>query len=171
MNSDALHRLALDPIAATLPSLGLSPTDLDELNKVWHRMRAWEEFPAAQIQLRRRYPCFVMTVLSFSTAVDCSRFSGLTWDGIVSCEFLGHYKPDPTAYKKTATLLGLKTSEVLMVASHRFDLSAAQEAGMLTAYVHPKLNEPDLPGLPAQANPSFDLDVPNFATLAQRLSP
>lgn len=171
MNADALHRLALDTLADEFSTLGLSHAERDELNTVWHRLRAWEEFPAALVRLRRRYPCVVMTVLSFAIAVDCSRSSGLSWDGIISCEFLGHYKPHAAAYQKTAALLGVNVNQVLMVASHRFDLHAAQAAGMRTAFVHPKLNEPDLPGLSADPTEQFDIDVPDFDTLAKHLSP
>ena len=61
---------------------------------MWHRLNAWPDAPAAIERLRSRYTVVVLTVLSWSIVVDCSKHNGIDWDGILSCEFLGDYKPD-----------------------------------------------------------------------------
>ena len=48
-----------------------------------------------------------VSILSFSLLVDASKAADLHWDAIISCEFLGHYKPDPLAYQKAVELLGI----------------------------------------------------------------
>ena len=135
MNADALHRLALDDVAKDHPSLDLSEADRDELNTVWHRLNIWPDFPQALDALRSRYTVVVLTVLSWSIVVDSSKRHSLSWDGILSCEFLGHYKPDKEAYLAGARTLGVAPEQVMMVAAHPGDLRAAMAAGFSSAYV------------------------------------
>ncbi len=169
MNADRMLRKALDPIAEDCPSLKLSPADRDDLTTIWHRLKAWTDFPPAMARLRRRYRLIVLTVLSFAIVVDCSRFSGITWDGIISCEFLGHNKPDREVYLKGAGLLGLAPEQVMMVAAHPADLMAAKAAGLRTAYVEPKLDEPDIPGMVLASPDEFDVRAKDFTDLADLL--
>ncbi len=169
MNVDEIHSRTLDKIALDFPELEFRSEDLDDLNRAWHKMTAWPEFPDALTRLRERYTAIVLTVLSWSIAVDCSRNAGICWDGVLSCEFLGHYKPDPEVYWSGARLLGLKPEQVMMVASHGADLRAAQKAGLATAYVAPKLAEPEFPGFPEASPDEFDIAVDDFTKLADRL--
>ncbi len=169
MNVDEIHRLALDRMRPDYPELAFSDGDLDALNRVWHRLRAWPDFPDALARLREPYIVIVLTVLSWSIAVDCSRASGIAWDGILSCEFLGRYKPEPEVYRSAARLLGLAPDEVMMVAAHGADLRAAKDAGLRTAYVAPKLAEPDFPGFTEASPDEFDVVAADFADLADQL--
>ena len=171
MNADRMHRRVLDDLAEKYPSLHLSETDRDELNRIWHQLKAWPDFPDALVSLRQHYKAIVLTVLSWSVAVDCSRGAGLCWDGILSCEFLGHYKPHREVYLAGARLLGLQPHQVVMVASHAVDLRAAKTAGLRTAYVQPKCDEPDFPGFTTASPDEFDLCARDFTDLAQRLCP
>jgi len=161
--------LDIDVQVALIP-LGLAAVeDRDELNQVWHQLKAWPEFPAALLRLRQEYKVIVLTVLSWSIAIDCSRCSGISWDGILSCEFLGHYKPESQVYHAGARLLGLEPDQVMMVASHAVDLRGAKAAGLHTAYVDPKSDEPDFLGF-ADADPhEFDIWVSDFTKLADEL--
>ena len=118
MNADQLHRAVLDDVMAKHDSLTLSASERDELNGVWHRLDAWPDAPAAIERLRGRYTVVVLTVLSWAIAVDCSKRSGIGWDGILSCEFLGDYKPDAPAYRAGVRLLGLEPEQTMMVAAH-----------------------------------------------------
>ena len=169
MNVDEIHRLALDEMNPNYPQLAFTSGDLDELNRIWHQMKAWPDFPDAIVRLREKYHVIVLTVLSWSIAVDCSKVSNICWDGILSCEFLGHYKPEPEVYWSGARLLGFERSELMMVASHSADLSAAKAAGLHTAYVAPKLKEPDFPGFTEADLSEFTLAVADFTALADKL--
>jgi 2-haloacid dehalogenase len=135
MNADQLHRQALDDILPGHKSLELAAWERDSLNEVWHRLRAWQDAAAPIESLRRRYKVVVLTVLSWSIAVDSSKAAGISWDGILSCEFLGTYKPEKEAYQTCARLLRLEPAEVMMVAAHPSDLRAAMAAGFKSAYV------------------------------------
>ena len=169
LNADQLHRRVLDEVLEAYPQLQLNLAERDELNTVWHRLRAWPDAPAALEALRSRYTVTVLTVMSWSIAVDCSKHNGIAWDGILSCEFLHHYKPEPEAYRAAARLLNLRPDQVMMCAAHKGDLSAAARAGMPTAYVPVRGergagNDPDL-----SPDPSFTINAADYPDLTRQL--
>lgn len=169
LNADQLHRAVLDPLGEAYPELALTAVDKDALTAVWHDMSAWPDFGPALPRLRTKYTVAVLTVLSWSIAVDCCKRNDLWWDGIMSCEMLGAYKPDPEAYQRGAELLGLRPEEVMMVASHPGDLRAAMAVGFRTAFVLPRHDEP---GGNDDGNPEdFDLTAEDFTVLADKLVP
>jgi len=135
MNADGIHRLTLDEVAPRFSSLALSDLEKDNLTDVWHRLPAWPDANPAIQRLRARYTVAVLTVLSFGIVIDSSKRAGIDWDAIISCEFLQHYKPDVDAYLDGLELLGVEPREAMMVAAHEWDLKAAKEAGLATAYV------------------------------------
>ncbi len=126
----------IDEVLEKHGSLELSSVERDELNQVWHRMNAWPGSVDAIHKLRGDYTTSVLTVLSYAITVDCSKRNGLSWDGILSGEFMDHYKKDPEAYRQGAAFLGRQPGEVMMVAAHTADLMGAKSAGMKTAYIH-----------------------------------
>jgi len=166
-NADELHRAVLDPLADDYPQLGLNDEDKVALTGVWHEMDAWPDFGPALSRLRTRYTVAVLTVLSWSIAVDCSKRNALWWDGILSCEMLGAYKPDAAAYRRGTELLGLKPEEVMMVASHPRDLRAAMAVGFRSAFVLPRHDEP---GGNLDDHPEdFDIVASDFTELADKI--
>ncbi len=99
-NADEIHRLVLDEVLEDHGSIRLTPEERDDLNQVWHRLKTWPDAVEAIHKLRSSYTVVVLTVLSYSIVVDSSKYNNLGWDGILSCEFLAHYKPHPRAYRK-----------------------------------------------------------------------
>jgi 2-haloacid dehalogenase len=169
MNADQLHRRALDDVLAKHTGIELAGWERDALNEVWHRLRAWPDAAAAIEAMRKRYKMVVLTVLSWSIALDCSKAAGITWDGVLSCEFLGVYKPDAEAYRTCTRLLRLEPGEAMMVAAHPSDLRAAMAAGLRSAYVprpgeRGKGNDGDL-----SPQPDFDINARDFPDLARLL--
>ena len=169
MNADELHRMVLDELAEQHPSLEYRARDLDELNQVWHRLYVWPDAPEALRRLRERYTVVVLTVMSTAIAVDSSKHNGVEWDAIISCEFLGHYKPAPEAYQGGLKLLGVEPSEAIMCAAHPGDLRAAMAAGLRSAYV-PRPGESG-EGNDGDISPQADFDVnaTDFTDLADQL--
>jgi 2-haloacid dehalogenase len=100
--------------------------------------------------------------------VDCSKHNGISWDGILSCEFLGHYKPDAEAYHKGVSLLRLEPEQAMMVAAHPGDLSAAIKAGLHSAYVH---REGESAGIFGEVDSEikWDVNTRDFAELESQL--
>jgi 2-haloacid dehalogenase len=172
MNVDAVLPIALERIAPQYPQLELNEVATARLLRAWHSMQAWEDFPPALARLKEKYVVMVLTILSFSIVTDSSKASGITWDGVISCEFLNHYKPEPGAYLEGCALMGFKPEEVCLVAVHPSDLMAAKAAGMGTAYSAPQLNEPDIPGqsLPDLPSPEYyDYYADSFEELAESM--
>lgn len=131
---DALLRV-LDETVAHFGLAALDPAVRQQLWRGWHRLRAWPDFPPALARLRQRLPVVSFTMLPLPLVLEVSRANALTWDAIVSCQMIGVYKPHREAYDTALRWLGLHAEEALMVACHNFDLNAAQDAGMRTAFV------------------------------------
>jgi 2-haloacid dehalogenase len=151
-NSDVLHRLALDHVLPRFPEAFLFERQKDELASVWHVLRAWPDAAEAIEALRSRYTVTVLTVLSWRSVVASSKAAGISWDGILSCEFLPTYKPEKAAYLAAPRLIGCAPHETIMAACHADqDLEPAMRAGLAAAYVdrpleYGKPREPALPG-------------------------
>lgn len=170
-NADRIHRDVLDDVLTKHSTLELSPSERDELNEVWHRLSSWPDAADAIARLRGRYTTIVLTVLSYAIAVDCSKYNGIDWDGILSCEFLGHYKTDAEAYLTALNLLRVEPSEAMMVAAHERDLRGAKAAGLRTAYVHRDGESDVSPGSSSLSNADseFDIAAADFPELADKL--
>lgn len=166
--ADALQLASVRDVAENYAELPLDEGDLERLCAVWHRMNCWEDFPAALTRLRERYKMVVLTVMSFSIIMDSSRHSGIEWDGILSGEFMKHYKTDTEAYLEGAELIRVNPGNIMMVAAHPFDLRASMTAGFRTAFVEPKLNEPA--GFDGKDTADFDIRAVDFTDLADQLT-
>lgn len=132
---DDVHLRALDETVAYFGIPALDAAARQSLWRGWHRLRAWPDFPPALARLRGKLPVVSFTMLPLPLVVDVSRLNGLAWDAIVSCQMIGVYKPHREAYDTALAWLGLRAEDALMVACHNFDLNAAQDAGMRTAFV------------------------------------
>jgi len=168
MNADGMHLRALENLTGKYPLL----TTVDHMSLVkstWHHLNAFAGAPAAINRLRTKYTVVVLTILSWESIVNSSKAAQVQWDGILSCEFLGYYKPSFQAYLRGISLLGLQPAEAMMVAAHEGDLKAAQAAGLHTAYVN--VPEEDIIDevfeQPGTAN--FDVEAQDFETLCQKL--
>ena len=171
MNADQIHRQVLDDVLEKHSGLTLSESERDDLNEVWHRLSSWPDAADAIKRIRERYTIVVLTVLSWSIVVDCSKRNGIDWDGILSCEFLGHYKTDPEAYLAALRLLRLDPSQAMMVAAHKNDLLGAKAVGLHTAYVHREGESDVFPGTSSveSAAAEFDVVAVDFPDLADKL--
>jgi 2-haloacid dehalogenase len=167
---DDVHLATLDETVAHFDLPALAAAERQCLWRAWHRLRAWPDFGPALARLRERLPVVSFTMLPTALVVDVSRRNGLVWDAIVSCQMIGVYKPHAQAYQTAADWLGLETRQLLMVACHNFDLNAAQDAGMRTAFVR----RPDEwgPAGPPDPNPNraYDLVVDGFEELQRAIS-
>ena len=168
MNADGMHLMALENLTEKYPLL----SDIDRpslVKSTWHHLNAFAGAPEAINRLRTKYTVVVLTILSWESIVNSSKAAGVQWDGILSCEFLGYYKPSLQAYQKGVSLLGLQPNEAMMVAAHEGDLTAAQAAGLHTAYI--KVPEKDVIddafGQPDKTN--FDVEAADFDDLCQKL--
>jgi 2-haloacid dehalogenase len=132
---DAIYRQRLDELLVTQRVTGLTMGEVDALARVWWRLSPWPDAVPGLQRLKRRYIVSPLSNASFIGMVELARFAGLPWDCIITAENARCYKPRPEAYRTAISLLGLRPEQVMMVAAHNYDLAAARDEGMATAFV------------------------------------
>lgn len=166
---DDLHRMALEE---TLQEFGIGSFTEEEkleLNLAWHRLDPWPDAVRGLRRLKKRYIIATLSNGNVRLLVDMAKHAGLPWDCIFSAETFRRYKRDAEVYLGAVDMLGLKPSQVMMVAAHQDDLRAAHEVGMRTAFVRRPLEYGDPKKKDLTPDPVFDLVVDDFEHLAERL--
>jgi 2-haloacid dehalogenase len=85
------------------------------------------------------------------------------FDGVISVQEVGVFKPNPQVYRYAARILKAEPCELLMVSSNSFDVAGARASGYRGAYV----NRYDLPY--DETPYRFDLEARDFLDLAGKL--
>ena len=166
---DRLHRMTLEPLLTQFGINGLSETEIDALNRAWHRLRPWPDAVAGLTRLKKKFIIAPLSNGNISLMTNLAKFGGLPWDCVLGAELARHYKPDREVYQSAAEFLDLKPAEVMMVAAHAGDLRAAAETGLKTAFVT-RLQEFGPNGKPdRQAATPVDLSATDFNDLATQL--
>lgn len=132
---DDLHRLILNDL---LPRFGLTHLDasqIEHLNRVWHRLEPWPDAVEGLQRLKRHYTITTLSNGNISLLTNMAKRARLPWDCILSAEVFRAFKPDPATYLGVASIFKLAPEEVMLVAAHQDDLDAAQACGLRTAYV------------------------------------
>ena len=132
---DELHRMILDAI---LPQFGLQDMNEDQrrhLNRVWHRLAPWPDSVQGLTLLKRKFTISTLSNGNIGLLTDMAKNAGLPWDCVLSAEIFRAYKPDPATYLGVAHVFDLAPSQVMLVAAHHEDLSAARACGLRTAYI------------------------------------
>ncbi len=132
---DELHHANLLELLDEFAISGLSDREIEDWNKVWHRLMPWPDSVAGLTRLKRDYILATLSNGNVALLVNMAKRAGLPWDAILGAEVAGHYKPQREAYLKTVEFLGLAPGECLMVAAHNGDLVAAGACGLGSAFV------------------------------------
>jgi 2-haloacid dehalogenase len=165
---DVLHREILDRLLAQYGVAGLSETDKDHLNRVWHRLNPWPDALRGLWRLKQRFIIGTLSNGNMALLVNMAKHGALPWDVILSAELARNYKPDPAVYRLAPSLLGLDAAAVVMVAAHEGDLVAAAKSGLRTAFVSRPLEFG--PGKEPHHDPEgVDFRVRDFIHLADLL--
>ncbi len=166
---DALHRAILDELLQQFGIEGLSETEIEHLNRAWHRLKPWRDARGGLRQLKRQRLIATLSNGNVALLTNMAKSAGLPWDCILSAELFNHYKPDPEVYRGAARLLGLAPSELMMVAAHKDDLFAAKSCGLRTAFVARPLERGPKARIDVAPEPAFDLNAGDFIDLARQL--
>lgn len=164
----SVYRRALD---AVLDERGIAFSDAerDELTAAWRRLKPWPDAVPGLTRLKGGYTLATLSNADVSAVVELSKRAGLPWDAIFAAEMAGVFKPDPAIYRMAATYLGLEPAEIMMVASHKYDIRAAAELGFRTAFVARPLEF----GVDGEADVAysdeFDVNASDFGDLAEQL--
>jgi 2-haloacid dehalogenase len=166
---DDLHRRMLDETLAKFKIAGLSADEKENLNRVWHRLKAWSDSVTGLQRLKSR---FVITTLSngnISLLTNMAKHAGLPWDCVLSAENVQRYKPDPAVYQLAPQLFDIAPEHVMMVAAHEHDLQSAKTHGLRTAYVHRPLEHGPGKATPVPPKHRYDIVAASFLDLAEQL--
>jgi 2-haloacid dehalogenase len=166
---DDLHRMMLDTVLADLNIVGLTESEKHHLNYAWHRLKGWPDAVSGLTRLKKKFIIAPLSNGNIGLMTDMAKYAGLPWDCILGAELVRHYKPDKEVYLSAAQFLGLKVSEVMMVAAHLGDLRAAKALELATAFVPRPLEFG--PGRTGDTTPDGSVDVfaRDFNDLAAQL--
>ncbi len=168
-NFDRLHRLSLDEVLRDLALEAFDGPARDELTRAWERLPPWPDAAPGLVRLGRRFTVATLSNGNRAQQEALVRHAGLPFDRVFSAEDFRHYKPDPEVYLGAVSMLGLRAGEVMMVASHKPDLRAAQAVGMRAAFVERPL-EMGPNGRPDRLpDPYADVEATDFLDLARKL--
>ncbi|ADD42392.1 haloacid dehalogenase type II [Stackebrandtia nassauensis] len=136
---------------------------IGRLATVERRLEPWSDTVAGLELLARQFPIVGLSNASRATLTRLSAKAGLRWHFLLSAQDANSYKPAAEVYRLAVDLAGSAPQRVLKVAAHAWDLRAAQEVGLRTAYV------PRPVGDPPRDSDAFDLHAASLADLAATL--
>ena len=166
---DDLHRENLVELLQEFGIGGLSESEIDHLNRSWHRLDGWPDTVEGLTRLKRNYILATLSNGNVALMVNMAKHAGLPWDAILGAEVAQAYKPSPQAYDRTAAFLGLEPRECMMVAAHNSDLLAARGRGFRTAFVSRPLEHGPNKTRDLRAEHDFDVVADDFIDLAAKL--
>jgi 2-haloacid dehalogenase len=167
---DVLHRESLDELVKLYGLQALAESELDHLNRVWHRLDPWPDTVTGLSALKQRFIIAPLSNGNVALLVNMAKRAGLPWDVVLGAEVARHYKPQPEAYMTAARLLALEPGQCMMVAAHNSDLFAARERGFKTAFVCRPLEHGPSQELDLEAESDWDVVVSSFTELANKLN-
>jgi len=168
-NFDRLHRLSLDQVLRELGAEGFDEAAREELTLSWERLPPWPDAMPGLARLAYRFTVATLSNGNRSQQEALIRFADLPFQRLLSAEDFRHYKPDPEVYLGAASELGLEAHQVMMVATHKSDLRAAQAVGMRAAFVERPLEKGPGGGADLLPDPEADVQATNFLDLADKL--
>ena len=165
---DALHRIILDQVIDDY-GLQVSEADRVQLNAVWHRLDPWPDAVEGLLRLKSGYSICTLSNGNLALLANMAKHAGLPWDLILSAEVFKAYKPDRESYLGVADVYGVSADKVMLVAAHQYDLDAARQCGLKTAYIErPFENGADQPK-EVTADENNDVHARDFNDLADQL--
>jgi len=165
----SVYRDALETVLDVCGITGFSDAEREELTLAWQRLTPWPDVVPGLTRLKSAFTLATLSNADVSAVVNISKRAGLPWDAIFAAEMAGVFKPDPAIYRMAATYLGLDPAEIMMVASHKYDIRAAGGLGFHTAFIARPLEF----GVNGEADVAysdeFDINASDFLDLADQL--
>ena len=165
----AVYRRALDTVLDDSGITGFSDAEREELTLAWQRLRPWPDVVPGLTRLKTAYTLATLSNADVSAVVNISKRAGLPWDAVFAAEMAGVFKPDPAIYRLAARYLGLEPAEIMMVASHKYDIRAAGRLGFATAFVARPLEFGVGGDADVAYSDEFDINASDFLDLAAQL--
>ena len=128
----------------TLRSSNIRFTDstLEELMEPWYSLIPFQDAVKGIRILREHYRIVALSNGNLELLKHLiTNSSEVKFDDIISAETIGAFKPHPSVYSTAAHTLDVEPRQIMMVASHSFDILGARASGYRAAYI----NRYDLP--------------------------
>ena len=166
---DVLHYENLNEVLSEFDINSLDDAMKSHLNRAWHRLMPWADSVEGLCRLKEKYIIATLSNGNVALIINMAKHAGLPWDMVLGAEVVGHYKPQPQSYLKSAAMLGLEPEQCMLVAAHNSDLIAAAKCGYQTAFVarpteHGQHQTKDL-----TAEAEFTIVADDFIDLAAQL--
>jgi 2-haloacid dehalogenase len=165
----SVYRDALDAVLDECGITGLPDAERAELTLAWQRLKPWPDVVPGLIRLKSAFTLATLSNADVCAVINISKRAGLPWDAIFAAEMAGVFKPDPAIYRMAATYLGLDPTEIMMVASHKYDLRAAGSLGFHTAFIARPLEFGVDGAADVTYSDEFDVNASDFLDLAAQL--
>ena len=165
----SVYRDALDPVLDECGIDMLTDAQREELTLAWRRLRPWPDVLPGLSRLKSAFTLATLSNADVSAVVNISKRAGLPWDAVFAAEMAGVFKPDPAIYRMAATYLGLEPAEIMMVASHKYDIRAAGSLGFRTAFVARPMEFGVDGDADVAYSAEFDINASDFLDLAEQL--
>ena len=154
--------------------LGFQPTE-EERATFAASVPNWPAFTDAAASLARlhdRYRLYTITNCDDDLYEGSAAWLGNPWDGVFAAGTIGSYKPDPANFHYAFERIPFPKERILHVAQSLFhDHQTAQALGMTSVWVNRRGEAPGGGGATPLTSATFDLEVPDMATLARLLVP
>lgn len=133
---DELNKIALNKTLQQFQIYNkFTDEEREQIWMIWHRLAPWPDSVSGINQLKEQFKTGTLSNGNIQLLEDLSKNINIEWDSLLSGELFGCYKPNPLVYQRAAQVLQLQPSEILLVASHKYDLEAARQCGFKTAYI------------------------------------
>ena len=166
---DDLHKESLLSILKELDINGHSESEIEHLNKAWHRLNPWPDSVEGLHLLKKNFSISTLSNGNINLLNNMAQYANLPWDNIFSAETFMHYKPDPETYLGAVNKLKLKKHEVMLVAAHNNDLLAAKEFGIKKAFVLRATEYGPSQNFDLKAEENIDISALDFIELSTKL--
>ncbi len=170
ITTEAVYRIALDRlIAANALEERFTAAERDEMNRVWGEMIPWKDSVPGLTRLRKRFTLSALSNAGMPTVVHIVKAGHLPFDAVLTGQLARSFKPSPNVYQLAVDNLGFERSEIMMVATHKYDLKGAKAFGFRTAFI-PRPQEFG-PATKVDGKPEDYIDVmaADFVDLAAKL--
>lgn len=135
-----LDREAAEVVA---DAAGLSdPAVVGTLVRAAQQRPAWPDSADALARLGTGHELIGLSNADTTALLRMNASAGLRWHTALSTQAAGTYKPDPAVYQLAIDCADRPPGRMLMVAAHAWDLRAARENGLRTAYVPRPVGDP-----------------------------
>jgi 2-haloacid dehalogenase len=141
------------------------PTTIARLATTGQRLPPWGDSVAGLDRLAQQVPVLGLSNASRAALLRLNAHAGLRWHQALSSEAVLAYKPAPEVYQLAIDTAGCPPERMLMVATHAWDLRAAQGLGLRTAYVARPAGDPPSP------SDRFDVHADDLVDLVDRVTP